>query len=135
MYGIGRFACEWPCELAGLVYAIVNTTVECRFLDTASDRRAAPASKVGRKIVKLPTVASDNDHCWSLSHIMAKKIYSFAALGLVDNGDDEETALERLRQSAREHDEIAEATLALDADAGAALLKAHISKNRDYLPS
>lgn len=47
----------------------------------------------------------------------------------------EETALQRLRRSAREHDEIAEATLALDADAGAALLKAHISKNRDYLPS
>lgn len=48
---------------------------------------------------------------------------------------DEKTALERLRQSAREHDEIAEATLALDADAGAALLKAHICKSRDGSPS
>lgn len=44
---------------------------------------------------------------------------------------DERTALDRLRISAREHDEIAEATLALDADRGAALLKAHISKSRN----
>lgn len=50
----------------------------------------------------------------------------------------ETTALERLRQSAAEHAEIAEATLALDADRGAALLKAHITKSRSdalFLPT
>ncbi|MGJ8544644.1 MAG: GntR family transcriptional regulator [Sulfitobacter sp.] len=46
----------------------------------------------------------------------------------VDLGED--TALERLQQSAKEHDAIAEATLALDAGKGAALLRAHISKSR-----
>ncbi|KIN71036.1 GntR family transcriptional regulator [Sulfitobacter guttiformis] len=41
----------------------------------------------------------------------------------------ENTALARLQQSADEHAAIAEATLSLDAEQGAALLKAHISKN------
>jgi GntR family carbon starvation induced transcriptional regulator len=44
----------------------------------------------------------------------------------------EDTALQNMRQSSKEHADIAEATLALNAKRGAALLRAHI--NKSHLP-